>query len=577
LISSLRFDKSMRWNRSNVYFSRPIRWFLALLGDQVIPFEYAGVRSGNLTRGLRIRQPAEFPVRDASDYFARMQEQGIILEKSERLNLIQLQLQTLIEGIEGRIIPDSSLLSEVANLVEAPMSLLGSFDPAHLNLPRQVLISVMKKHQRYFPVFKTLPPQNGDPSSLGRGERGMEEGELMPYFITVANKPSRGTQPFSEGELIIEGNQHVIRARFADADFFVRDDRKHKLADFLPRLGTLIFQTRLGSMLDKSHRITALVDILSPLLALRPQEMEIAHRAAQLAKADLATKMVIEMTSLQGVLGRYYAIASGESVPVGQAIFEHYLPRFSGDLLPKTRPGLVIGLADRLDTLTGLFAAGMAPTGARDPFAQRRTALGLVQALISQNVSFDLRQGLESAAALLPISMDPDTLSACQAFLVERLRNLLLETGYRFDVVEAVIASQGSNPAQANQSVKQLSSWVERPDWHSILPAYARCVRITRDLTQKYELDASAFAEKAEEGLYSALLEAEKTLQLAPVCSVDSFLTAFLPMIPAVNRFFDEVLVMTEDATLRQNRLALLQHIVTLANGIADMSKLEGF
>jgi len=577
LIATLRFDKSMRWNRSNIYFSRPIRWFLALLGEQVIPFEVAGVSSGNLTRGLRIRQPAEFPVKDASDYFKRMQEQGIILEKSERLNLIQSQLQALIQGVDGRIIPDSSLLSEVANLVEAPTSLLGSFDPTHLHLPRQVLISVMKKHQRYFPVFKPLPAQTGKPYTSGQGEPVMDESELMPYFITVANKPSRGTQPFSEGELIIEGNQHVIRARFADADFFVRDDRKHKLADFLPRLGTLVFQTRLGSMLDKTHRITALVDVLSPLLALSPQETEIAHRAAELCKADLATKMVIEMTSLQGILGRYYAITSGESEPVAEAIFEHYLPRFSGDLLPKTRSGLVVGLADRLDTLAGLFAAGLAPTGARDPFAQRRAALGLVQALISKNVSFDLSQGLESALALLPIPMSPETLSACQAFIVERSRYLLLETGYRFDVVDAVIAAQGSNPAQANQSVKQLSAWVERPDWHSILPTYSRCVRITRDLTQKFELDSQAFAKKAEQDLFSALLQAEKTLHLAQGLSADSFLNAFLPMAPEVNRFFDEVLVMDEDATLRQNRLALLQRVVALANGIADMSKLEGF
>ena len=577
LISTLKFDKSMRWNRSNVYFSRPIRWFLALLGDQLIPFEFAGVRSGNHTRGLRIQSPAEFPVKDATEYFKALQDQGIILEKSERLALIQSQLQALIERVDGRIIPDNSLLSEVANLVEAPTSLLGSFDPAHLHLPRQVIISVMKKHQRYFPVFKPLPPQTGKPSSTGQGEPVTEESELMPYFITVANKPSQGNHPISEGDLIIEGNQHVIRARFADADFFVRDDRKHKFADFLPRLSTLVFQTRLGSMLDKTHRITALVDVLSPLLALTQQETEIAHRAAELCKADLATKMVIEMTSLQGVLGRYYAIASGEGMPVGEAIFEHYLPRFSADLLPKSRPGLVVGLADRLDTLAGLFAAGMAPTGARDPFAQRRAALGLVQALIAQNVSFNLHQGLESAASLLPIPITPETLSACLAFIVERSRNLLLDIGYRFDVVDAIIAAQGSNPAQANQSVMQLSAWVERPDWHSILPAYARCVRITRDFTQKFELDPQAFTEKAEEGLYSALLQAEKSLQRSQALSTDSFLNAFLPMLPAVNRFFDEVLVMAEDVTFRQNRLALLQRIVALGKDIADMSKLEGF
>jgi len=577
LIASLRFDKSMRWNRTNVYFSRPLRWLLALFGEQVIPFEYAGVRSGNLTRGLRTRQPADFPVKDASSYFERMQAQGIILEKSQRLALIQAQVEALVATVDGRNLPDPALLSEVANLVEAPTSLLGSFDPGHLHLPREVLISVMKKHQRYFPVFQSIPSHIGRTSGLPQTEPPADESELLPYFITVANHPSQHNKPIAGCELITEGNQHVIRARFADADFFVRDDRKHKIDDFLPRLGTLTFQTRLGSMLDKSHRITALVEVLSPMLPLNEQEAAIARRAAELCKADLATKMVIEMTSLQGILGRYYALASGESEPVAEAIFEHYLPRFAGDMLPKTRPGLVIGLADRLDTLTGLFAAGMAPTGARDPFAQRRAALGLVQALIAQNVSFDLRRGLESAAALLPISIDPESLSACQAFIIERLRNLLLEAGFRYDVVEAVVTAQGFNPARTNQSVKQLSVWITRPDWHSILPAYARCVRITRDLKESFEVDPQAFTEKAEESLYSALLLAEKSLHLARVRSADSFLTAFLPMIPDVNRYFDEVLVMTEDAALRRNRLALLQRIVALGSNVADMSKLEGF
>ena len=577
LISSLRFDKSMRWNRSNFYFSRPIRWLLALLGDQVIPFEYAGVHSGNTTRGLRTHQPVEFIVNNAVEYFNSMADQGIILEKEQRLELIGFQLNSIVGGINGHYIPDQALLSEVANIVEAPTCLLGSFDSAHLNLPREVLISVMKKHQRYFPVFKPLY-QNTEPTYGGDLDApDKEDNELMPYFITVANKPSQGSNPFREGELIIDGNQHVIRARFADADFFVRDDRKYKLADFLPRLGTLVFQTRLGSMLDKSHRITAAVDVLSSLLHLSQPEKETAHRAAELCKADLATKMVIDMTSLQGILGRYYAIASGESQSVGEAIFEHYLPRFAGDTLPKTRPGLVVGLADRLDTLAGLFNAGLAPSGARDPFAQRRAALGLVQALISQDVSFDLRKGLESAAALLPIPGDPEKLSACQAFIIERLRNLLLETGYRFDVVDAVITVQGFNPALANRSVKQLTHWVERPDWHSILPTYARCVRITRDLTQRFELDSSLFVERSETNLYNSLLQAEVALRLTHGYSPDNFLNAFLPMLPAVNTYFDEVLVMAEDVKLRQNRLALLQRIVALADGIADMSKLEGF
>jgi glycyl-tRNA synthetase len=577
LIASLRFDKSMRWNHTNVYFSRPVRWLLALFGDQVIPFEFAGVHSGNLTRGLRTRQPAEFTVKDAEDYFSRLQAQGIILEKSQRLIAIQAQIEALIAKVDGCNIPDEALLSEVANLVEAPTSLLGSFDPAHLHLPREVLISVMKKHQRYFPVFQSIQAQIGHSSGLSQSKPTANECELLPYFITVANHPSHEGEPIPGSELITEGNQHVIRARFADADFFVRDDRKRKLVNFLPRLGTLTFQTRLGSMLDKTHRITSLVEDLSPMLAFNEQEAAIATRAAELCKADLATKMVIEMTSLQGILGRYYAIESGESEPVAEAIFEHYLPRFAGDLLPNTRPGLLVGLADRLDTLAGLFAAGMAPTGARDPFAQRRAALGLVQALIAQNVGFDLRKGLESATRQLPIPIDHETLSACQGFIVERLRNLLLENGYRHDVVEAVVAAQGFNPARTSQSVKQLSAWVTQPDWHTILPAYARCVRITRDLKETFEVDSQAFSEKAEESLYSALLLAEKSLHMARHRSADSFLTAFLPIIPDINHFFDEVLVMAEDATLRQNRLAILQRIVALGSGIADMSKLEGF
>ncbi len=577
VITSLRFDKSMRWNSTNVYFSRPIRWLLALFGEQIVPFECGGVRSSNITQGLRIRKPAGLQVKDAADYFYLMADQGILLEKDARTSLIETQVNALISQTEGRYVADPALLAEVSNLVETPTSFLGSFDPEHLRLPREVLISVMKKHQRYFPVFSSVTVKTGRASGDQASEPADEQTELLPYFIAVANKPSQGAEPFTGGELITEGNQHVIRARFADADFFVRDDLKHKLVDFLPRLGTLVFQTRLGSMLDKSQRITNLVDDLSPVLALSKAESVIAHRAGELCKADLATKMVIEMTSLQGIMGRYYALASGESQPVGEAIFEHNLPRFAGDLLPKTRPGLVVGLADRLDTLAGLFAANMAPSGTRDPFGQRRAALGLVQALIAQNISFDLRTGLEMAASQLPIQMAPEALIACQGFIVERLRNMLLESKFHYDVVDAVIAAQGFNPARVFQSVNQLTEWVARPDWHSILPAYARCVRITRDIEQKYAVDPHSFTEKAEEDLYAALQQAEKSLHMARVRMVNSFLVAFLPIIPVINQFFDLVLVMAEDEQLRQNRLALLQRIVALGSEVADMSRLEGF
>jgi glycyl-tRNA synthetase len=260
---------------------------------------------------------------------------------------------------------------------------------------------------------------------------------------------------------------------------------------------------------------------------------------------------------------------------VAQAIFEHYLPRYAGDKLPAARPGLVVGLADRLDSLCGLFAAGLAPSGNKDPFAQRRAALGLVQNLIAWELDFDLRRALAAAAAHLPLPASPEGQQAVFEFILERLRNTLLEQGHRYDAVDAVLAAQGENPARAARAVASLEPWIARPDWHTILPAYARCVRITRDLQERLPLDPADFAEPAETGLYAALI----TAQAAPRApgSVDDFLEAFLPMIPAINHFFDTVLVMAEDERLRRNRLGLLQRVAALADGVADLSRLEGF
>jgi glycyl-tRNA synthetase len=555
LLASLRFEKSMRWNASNVAFSRPIRWLLSLYGEQVVPFEYAGVVSGDHTRGLRFTNGDDVPIASPGDYFRYLHSQGILLDAAERRRVIGAQLAALAEEVGGMVAEDADLLAEVANLVEAPTALRGSFDPSHLSLPREVLVSVMKKHQRYFAIER--------------------EGELLPYFITVANKPLQDSGTCEGAESITDGNQHVIRARFADAAFFIREDARRPLEAYLPRLGTLAFQAKLGSMLDKTQRIVGLVDTLAPLVGLDQEELAVARRAAQLCKADLVSQMVVEMTSLQGSIGRHYALRSGESPAVGEAIFEHYLPRFSGDAAPRSRPGLLIGLADRLDTLSGLFAAGLAPSGNKDPFAQRRAALGLVQNLIAWELDFDLRHALQAAASYLPLSASAESQSACLEFIVERLRNLLLDSGCRYDIVDAVLAVQGGNPARAAKAVSALSAWVARPDWSAILPAYARCVRITRGLDQVYAVTPPAFVEPAESDLYAALLAAEAAPRSTG--SPDDFLGAFLPMIPAINRFFDLVLVMAEDETLQRNRLGLLQRIAALADGVADLSRLEGF
>ncbi|HEY3343824.1 MAG TPA: glycine--tRNA ligase subunit beta [Anaerolineaceae bacterium] len=556
LVAGIRFDKSMRWNASGVAFSRPIRWLLALFGGQVTPFAYAGLSAGRVTRGLRFHEPDEISLRRPEDYFAALAAQGIQLNPEERRQTIETQVLQRANEVQGQITQDPALLEEVTQLVEAPTALLGSFDVSYLKLPSEVLVSVMKKHQRYFPV-------------RGKTETSGGEGRLLPHFIAVRN----GDDQFLS--IVADGNEQVIRARFADADFFIREDLKRTLTDFVPRLSTLTFQAKLGSMLDKTHRIEKLVDALIPALGIDVADAIVAHRAAELAKADLATHMVVEMTSLQGVMGSYYALRSGEPAPVAQAIFEHYLPRSTGDAFPQTKAGLVVGMADRLDTLAGLFAAGLAPTGTKDPFAQRRAALGLVQNLMAWDLDFDLRRGVELAAQGLPIPASPEIQAAALDFIVGRLRGQLIDQNYRYDVVDAILAAQRRNPAGVLRAVKALSGWVARPDWTTILPTYARCVRITRDLKQRFPVDKSLFAEPTEKALYEVLVTAE-AVERQPG-SVDGFLNAFLPMIPPIKRFFDDVLVMAEDPAIRSNRLGMLQRIAAMADGVADLSVLEGF
>ncbi len=550
LIASLRFEKSMRWNFSNTAFSRPIRWLLALYGTEVIPFTYAGLQSSNRSRGLRFYEPQEFTVKSIDEYFSILKQQGIILDVAERQKVIREKMDEAAAKIQARVAHDAVLLEEVANEVEAVSVLIGSFDESSLELPHEVLIAVMKKHQRYFPL-----------------EAADQPGKLLARFVCLRNGDEEGLN------FVRSGNEDVIRARFADAAFFIQEDKKLSLEEHLPKCATLTFQKDLGSMLDKSQRVEKLCAELAPRLSLTADETKALLRAAKLSKAELVTKMVVEMTSLQGIMGRYYALHDGEPEEVAEALFEQYLPRYAGDSLTKTKVGFVLGLADRLDTLSGLFSVGLAPSGTKDPFAQRRAALGIVQNLIAWEADVNLDEVLHLSAATLPVPLNEQRLEECVVFIVERLRNLLLEQGFRYDVVDAVLAAQGKNPARAMQAIKALSEWVSRSDWQStILPAYARCARITRDLQQKLPLSESVLVETAEVELYQAVKKA-----VVQQKDVNAFLNAFLPLIPFINRFFDEVLVMTDDLNLRHNRLALLQTIVAMSDGIADLSKLEGF
>jgi glycyl-tRNA synthetase len=560
LVESIKFEKSMRWNDSGVAFSRPIRWYVALLGDMVIPFEYAGVTSGNISRGLRPYGSPDITIPSADKYFDVIREAGILLDKEERKASIVEQVNQAAALLGGQAIIEDGLLNEVTNLIEMPTAVMGGFNEEFLALPRDVLISVMKKHQRYFPVEKKskVESQKSDPTF------DLRPSTLLPHFIAIRNGDDLHI------DTVREGNEHVLGARFADANFFVREDVKLKLEEYRPKLSTLTFHTKLGSMLDKSDRILKLGAEVGALLGFKDVSViKPLARAAYLAKADLATQMVTEMTSLQGIIGGEYALRNGETPEVAQAISEQY------QTVPQSKIGMAVALADRIDSLVGLFAAGLAPTGAKDPFGLRRAAIGVVQPLIEHNVDFDLAKAVKESAKTQPIAVSDEAQKQILDFITGRLNVVLKDMGYKYDVVDAVLTEQSANPSAAANAVKQLEAWVKREDWSTILPAFARCVRITRDQEKMFKVDEKAFVEKEEGELNQAFSKAASASRQAG--SVDDFLTAFVPMIPSVNAFFDKVLVMAEDEKIKQNRLALVGQIANLSKGLADLSKLEGF
>ncbi|MCB0154633.1 MAG: glycine--tRNA ligase subunit beta, partial [Anaerolineae bacterium] len=441
---------------------------------------------------------------------------------------------------------------EVTHLVEQPTAFLGSFEEKYLSIPKPVLITVMRKHQRYFPIVD-------------------HTGQLMPHFIGVRNGG------VAHLDTVRQGNEGVLRARYADAAFFFKSDTEKTLEAFLPRLDTLTFQEQLGSMLDKSKRMEKLTRQIAEKLGLSGDLLAIAERAAHLCKADLATNMVVELTSLQGVMGYEYAKLSGESEAVAAAIVEHYYPQteLPGDRL--SLAGLVVNVAGRLDSLAGLFAVGNAPTGSADPFALRRDALSLVTVLLENETEFDVLAGLKMAAALLPVEMAPAALAETAEFVQRRLEGVLREEyALPHDVVQAVLAERGDNPWLALAAGRDLAAAVQRADWEKTLNAYARCVRIVRGVEERYSVQPEQFKEPAEQGLYAAYKQAQAVLTAeSGLQHVIDVLTEVL--VDPINSFFDEVMVMADDEVIRQNRLALLQGIRDVTRGYADLSHLQGF
>ncbi|KAL9175880.1 hypothetical protein ABFS82_02G141100 [Erythranthe guttata] len=549
-LAKISFPKSMRWN-SEVIFSRPIRWILALHGDVVVPFIYAGVLSGDVSHGLRNTPSATIKVVSAESYKDVMQSAGIAIDVEQRKKTILEKSTSIVESISGSVVMQSGLLDEVVNLVEAPHPILGKFSESFLELPKELLIMVMQKHQKYFAITN-------------------QDGKLLPYFIAVANGAIDET-------VVRKGNEAVLRARYEDAKFFYELDTSKRFLEFRNQLKGILFHEKLGTMLDKMTRVQSLVTEVGLLLGLTEDMLQVVQDAASLAMSDLSSAVVTEFTSLAGIMGRHYALRDGYSEQIAEALFEITLPRFSGDILPKTDAGAVLAIADRLDSLVGLFAAGCQPSSANDPFGLRRISYGLVQLLVETNSNLELRHALELASAVQPMKVESQTISDVHQFVTRRLEQLLIDQGISPEVVRSVLAERSNWPCLATKSAHKMKALSEGELLPKIIEAYSRPTRIVRgkDVTDDLEVDESAFETKEERALWSTFTSLRSKIH--PDMEVDDFVEASADLLQPLEDFFNHVFVMVEDERIRKNRLALLRKVSDLPKGIVDLSILPGF
>jgi glycyl-tRNA synthetase len=548
LVRSISFRRSMRWNESGTTYSRPIRWVVALLGKQVIPFELAGITAGRTTRGLRV---AEVPIElnAAGDYEGSMQSAGIMLDNVSRREAIWHAVTDLAAEVGGR--PPSSasdsLLAEVANLVEFPTAIRGSFDEGFLDLPPEVLQTVMIKHQRFFPIL--------------RGNA------VAPMFIGVANG-------VVDENLVRAGNEAVIRARYSDAKFFYEHDQCKPLAAYRQDLGTLTVHEKLGSMLDKAHRVEELTGDLAAELGLTAADAEVAKRVAHLAKNDLVTELVIEFPDLAGIMGGYYAQQSGESLAVAAGIRDHVRPVDASDHAPDQLAGGVVGLADRLDSLVGLFAAGVGVRSTSDPYGLRRAGHGIISIIIALDLDLDLDLAVRSAILLLPDELaDADVKADVLAFIWRRLETWMRERGLAPDIVTAAIEGARPSIVYKYRVAGELSAIKDSNEFLDVLTAYTRAERMTRGVSNTAaSVNPNLFESEYEWALHKALQQVRKTPGLHD--SVRDFVRGFSVLIAPVNELFDNVFVTGEDGHAA-NRLALLRLVADLARPLANLDALH--
>lgn len=583
ILTSLSFPKTMRWADYEFRFVRPIRWMVALFGDQIIPVEICGVKSGKFSMGHRFMQQSlkaaaesqgllsaalskvgnkvysalagvkgavEIP--SAGDYKKVMYDNFVMVDQDERRALILQQIKDLAAQNGGEAEINEDLLEEVNYLVEWPTALCGKFEEKFLSLPKECIITPMREHQRYFPVLD-------------------EDGNLLNKFITVRNGGSEHL------DIVTHGNERVLRARLSDAEFFFNEDRATKLEDRLEKLKTVSFQEGLGNMYDKSERLVKMAEMLRFAIN-TPVDEEELRRCALLCKTDLVTGMVIEFTELQGVMGREYALLDGEKPEVATGIFEHYLPRFAGDALPATTIGRIVGIGDKLDNICATFSRGLAPTGSQDPYALRRQALGVINILLDANYHISLAKIIAGTLYLLDIKPEETgkLVPQIMEFFKQRLRNLLMDQGIRYDVIDAVFADK-RNDDMVDLAVrcKALADYVEAGNAEPLVQVSVRVINLCKKIEKEVAISGALFKDESENKLHEVVAAVSKEI-IPEIVLYDyaAVLKAGEKVIEPVNAFFDNVMVMDEDENVKNNRLAMLEEVRGIVNAVGDLSLL---
>jgi len=553
ILASLNFPKPMRWGGGDVRFIRPIRWLVALYGDRVVPFAYAGLNSGRTSRGhrtlggyVRLVKPEE--------YFEALEAAYVLVDHEKRKAEIWSQIKKLAIQVGGLVEEDEDLLTEITHLVEYPTALLGDLDIKYLALPEEVITTPMKEHQKYFPV---------------RGENG----KLLPYFITVRNGDNTGL------DVVKEGNKKVLKARLEDAAFYFREDLKKPLASFVSELDKVVYHDKLGTVGQRVERLRRLAGYIAAQMDLDQKTIELVDRTAYLAKADLVTHMVYDFPELQGIMGGYYAKYSGEDPAVCTGIVEHYRPRFSGDEFPATIVGETVSLADKIDAIVGSFGIGIQPTGSQDPYALRRQALGVVGILLKDSRNLSLNDLLEKAYAIFGeqgIELKPlaEILPALEDFFSQRVRYLLLESGLRYDTVDAVLAVGAQRPYEVAQKAQVLADLRIKDEFVAYINAYTRCVNLSKK-AEDAKWNAEDLVDASEKDLAKAL--ADKSPKVFAACQQLAFAEAYAvasELVPFIEKLFDSVMIMVEDEKLRTARLGLLRDCVQTLGCLGDLTLL---